>query len=86
MHVHLIPYLVHIGHPGITSECTPDINQWVSTHIKKWTEHPVRKGFVFQESGGKYKLNKLGWEELLRFAEIVVSNGVVRLMKRKGVN
>lgn len=83
--LYLVPYLVSVGYPGITLECTVDIKIWVGTHIRKWLTHPVRKEYVSQGDDKRYKLNKQGWEELLRVAEIVVKSGVVKLRKRRGV-
>jgi len=85
LQVYLVPYLLHIGHPEVNGECTLDINTWVGTHMKKWFDHPTRKDYVIQGFDRKYRLNKQGWEELLRLAEVIVINGVVKLKKRKGV-
>lgn len=84
--IYLVPYLVHIGFPEITIDCKADITTFSKTHFKNWLNHPLRAGYIRRHpTGGKFELNKQGWEELLRVANVKVDSKLVKLVKIRGV-
>jgi len=81
-----VPYLVSIGYPGVTADCTVDINNFVTRHISKFFVHPVRKNYVKRECPkSPIKINRKGFDEVLRIATVKIENGIVRLGKIRGV-
>jgi hypothetical protein len=86
VHLYLITYLLQRGHPGVTDDCTADIGTFSKTYFKHWLAHPQRKFYIRQQStGAKFELNKSGFEELLRIANVKVEDKIVRLGKIRGV-
>jgi hypothetical protein len=84
VHDNLLDYLRKSGHANISEHSsvnTSNITNYLRNNILTlWKDDPVKRTF-YKGNAPKLQLNRAGWDELLKVANVWVTGSVVRLMK-----
>ena len=84
---YLIPYLRHIGHPGVAADTVvarSNVSAFITKHVKPWLNQETREDMVRMVGVGgaaQVALKGSGWRELMRICRVQLEEGVIKIYK-----
>lgn len=82
----LVTILLQRKHPGVDAAMNvnaTNLRNYLNNNIlPDWTNDPIKKFWVLG-TAGRCRMNRSGWDELLRVADVRFVETELRLMKRR---